>query len=395
MTPTTDRPSVLFMGSMYAGWKTRFMDLRAHTQHDQRIRSSYHGVSGWKEQGLIERIPLVPRGLKGRARAVVEGAAFARLPRPDATWTSVYSGLMPYLWAQSGPFRRALVLDLDDTAAIRDENSHVYWGRPPHTGARKALLSVQERWLFRGVTLFTPLSEWTADSLRASGIDESRIRVSPPGIDVDAWTARPDGDSAPTDRPVRLVFVGQDFHRKGGDLLVEAVRGPLAGRCELDIVTSSEAGLQPSPGVRVHYPPPQHNSPYIRDLYAQADVFAMPSRAEHFGFSTIEAMASGLPVMIGDVGAGREIVGDGSVGWAVPPTPQGVVDGLATVVAAADRLPAMGRAARRVAEQRYSAARNHGRVVDTILEAIELERASRGHTTRRVRLDEVRRLGDE
>lgn len=303
---------------------------------------------------------------------------------------------MPYLWAQTGPLRRALVLDLDDTAAIRDENSHVYWARPPHTGARKALLSVQERWLFRGVTLFTPLSEWTADSLRDSGIDESRIRVSPPGIDVDAWTPRPDGDSPPSNRPVRLVFVGQDFHRKGGDLLVEALRGPLSGRCELDIVTSADVGLQASPGVRVHYPPPQHNSPYIRNLYAQADLFAMPSRAEHFGFSTIEAMASGLPVMIGDVGAGREIVGDGSVGWTVPPTLQGVVDGLTMVVAAAEQLPTMGRAARRVAEQRYSAARNHGRVVDTILEAIELERSDRKRTTGSpLRFDEARRPGDE
>lgn len=370
-------PQVLFLGSMFAGWRTRFLDLRSHTQRDPRIEGTYRGVTGWRDDGLIERATFLPRGVRGLARTTLEASALARIPRPDAIWTSVYSGVAPFLWAQRAPFRRPLVLELDDTVASRDEDAEFYWHRPPHRGFRRSLVVAQERALFRSVTLFAPLSEWTADSLRAAGVDDSRIRVNPPGIDVDVWTPPAAPRMRAPGAPLRLVFVGTDFVRKGGDLLLEAIRGPLRGRAELDIVTSPSNPIDVAPDIRVHHPGMQHNSPLIRDLYARADLFVMPSRAEHFGFATIEAMASGLPVLIGAVGAGPAIVGDGSVGWTVTPTLEGVIGGLERAVARADDLPAMGRAARLVAERRYSATTNFKRTVDLVLEAIELERS--GH----------------
>ncbi len=257
---------------------------------------------------------------------------------------------------------------------LSEQDAELYWGRRPRTGIRRAVLTAQERALFQGVTLFAPLSEWTADSLRAAGVDDSVIRVNPPGIDVDVWS--PPATRTPfTGRPLRLVFVGTDFERKGGDLLLEAVRGPFRGRVELDVVTSPAVPIEATSDVRVHHPGMQHNSHVIRDLYREADLFAMPSRAEHFGFATIEAMACGLPVMIGAVGAGPSIVGDGAVGWVVEPTREGVFAGIERALANAGRLPAMGDAARRRAVERYSARTNFRRTVDLILEAIELERA--------------------
>ena len=61
------------------------------------------------------------------------------------------------------------------------------------------------------------------------------------------------------------------------------------------------------------------NSPLLRQLYADADLFVMPTRAEAFGIVTVEAMASGLPVIVGDVGGGRSIVDHGKTGWLIPP----------------------------------------------------------------------------
>lgn len=48
--------------------------------------------------------------------------------------------------------------------------------------------------------------------------------------------------------------------------------------------------------------------------YQAADVFVHPSRAESFGMTPVEAMASGTPVIVSDAGGLPEIVLDGESG---------------------------------------------------------------------------------
>lgn len=55
------------------------------------------------------------------------------------------------------------------------------------------------------------------------------------------------------------------------------------------------------------------------DHYRLADVFAMPSRGEGFGFVFLEAMACGIPVVASSIDGGREAVRDGSLGLLVDP----------------------------------------------------------------------------
>ncbi|MDQ3699668.1 MAG: hypothetical protein M3442_01970, partial [Chloroflexota bacterium] len=42
-------PRVLFLGSGYAGHKTRYLNLQAHSRHDPRIRPTFRCVTGWEE----------------------------------------------------------------------------------------------------------------------------------------------------------------------------------------------------------------------------------------------------------------------------------------------------------------------------------------------------------
>lgn len=55
------------------------------------------------------------------------------------------------------------------------------------------------------------------------------------------------------------------------------------------------------------------------DLYNLADVYAMPSRGEGFGFVILEAMASGVPVIVSHHDGGREAVLNGKLGTLVDP----------------------------------------------------------------------------
>src|SRR5579875_577650 len=285
-------PRVLFLGSAFAGHNTRFLNLKAHSEHDARICPMYRQVTAWVEGGALERLPLLPKGLKARARMVLQGAPLASLPRPDAIWYAGGPAGLPYIWAQLGPLRRPLIVDLDWTFEQQEALAPLYFNRPGHRGARYILARFASEAVGRSATLFTPWSTWAADSLRRQGIHGERIRVMPPGVDLQRW--RPHPELRSNDHgPLRLLFVGGDFCRKGGPMLLDVLRHHFLGRCELDVVTRESAA--PSPGIRIHRAEP--NSPLLHDLYARAELFVMPTRAECFGIATIEAMASGLPVI--------------------------------------------------------------------------------------------------
>jgi glycosyltransferase involved in cell wall biosynthesis len=157
----------------------------------------------------------------------------------------------------------------------------------------------------------TTWSSWAARSLvRDYGVPEDRVSVVYPGVSLSAAPARGGHSSA---RP-RILFVGADLERKGGDLLIDVYRRSLVGRCELDIVTT--AAIPDGDGVHVHRGV-RPNSPELKQLYASADVFVLPTRGDCLALVIGEAMAAGLPV-ITTRGAGHsESVEDGESGFLI------------------------------------------------------------------------------
>lgn len=374
MTRTSSPPRVLFLGVTYAGHSTRFANLKANLEGSGAIAPMYRAVTGWSPGGLIERFPLVPKSVRGRTRAVIEARAFAAMPRPDAIWLSSPEVVLPYLWAQVGRWRRPVVLDLDATRLQLDAMSEWYFGRAPRRGPRSLFQSANEALLRRAVDFYTPWSTWAADGLRAEGIPDDRIRVIPPGIDLEAW--RPAlRDSANADRPLRLLFVGGDFIRKGGDILVKVVRS-LGGQVEADIVTRD--AVEPAPHVRVNRA--EANTPELKALYANADVFLLPSRAECFGIAAIEAMAAGLPVIMADVGGARDIVQPGVTGWLIQPEAPDLAAAVHAALNGRDSLATMGAAARLTAEQRFNGRTNDQLLAEVLVDLHEARtRGGRGN----------------
>jgi glycosyltransferase involved in cell wall biosynthesis len=258
-------------------------------------------------------------------------------------------------------------MEADSTDGQMEAMAPNYFNRAPKTGVSRLVSQLIERKALGMGLLFVAWSRWTADGLVAEGIDRSMIRIIPPGVDLDAWPARPVA-AAMAERPLRLLFVGGDFRRKGGDLLAGAVER-LAGEVEAKLVTRDDVGALP-PGVTVLRAGP--NSPELRDAHEWSDIFVMPTRADCFGIATIEAMAAGRPVIVGDVGGARDIVEDGRTGWLVQPELDHLVTALRHALANRDQLAPMGQRAREVAEARFSAATNARRVADTVLEAFSL-----------------------
>jgi glycosyltransferase involved in cell wall biosynthesis len=362
VTGAKPRRKVLFLGSAYAGHRTRFLNLKEHTQSDNRIEPTYREVTGWQEQGVIESLPLLPRSVKGRIRAVSQCVPLAGWPRPDVIWTSVAQVSVPFLWAQSGPLARPMVLDLDSTLEQLETFSDLYFQRPPKQGLRKTLGRLMERALWSKTALFTPWSNWAARGLIDAGVPRHKIEVSPPGVDLEQWQPRPGLRQTPSGK-MRLLFVGGDFVRKGGNLLLDVFSSRLVDVAELHIVTRDD--VQPRPGVTIHRAEP--NSQQLRELYAQADLFVLPTQAECFGIATIEAMASGLPVVMSNIGGAEDIVIEGETGWLIEPNQRSLAGVLSHASQHPSLLKSMGDSARSVAEARFDGLKNDRRVLDLLL----------------------------
>jgi glycosyltransferase involved in cell wall biosynthesis len=176
-----------------------------------------------------------------------------------------------------------------------------------------------ERAAVRAAAAIVSFSQWGAQSfIDDHGVDPARVHVIPVGVDLadfaDIDRAR---RFAQTDRPLRILFVGHDFVRKGGPLLVRVFLERFAERnVELHLVTSAP-GIVAHPKITVHRNVHAF-SPEWKRLYADADVFVLPTRFEPFGIVFVEALAAGLPVIATSISAIPEIVADGEAGLLIP-----------------------------------------------------------------------------
>lgn len=270
------------------------------------------------------------------------------------------------------------IVSLDATPINYDSVGAYYGHRPAGSGLLDRQKYALNRRVFEAAAGLVTWSEWARDSIdRDYGIDRSRVRVIAPGAAPAYFEvgkrrlAQP--ETAETDRPVRLLFVGGDFTRKGGPLLLECMRGPLADRCELHLVTHAEVTPQRSVTVHRGVGP---NSPELLRLFAEADLFVLPTMAECLAVVLMEATAAGLPVITTDVAALGEAVLPGESGLLIR---RGDVSALRRALEAlvgdAQLRRRMGQAGQALARQKFDAGRNGRALLDLVVEAA---RAGRG-----------------
>jgi glycogen(starch) synthase len=129
--------------------------------------------------------------------------------------------------------------------------------------------------------------------------------------------------------------------------LVFAGSGPLEGEMSSRI---AEMGLEGRVRLAGHL-----NDRELKDLYSKAWVAAFPSSYEPFGIVALEAMATGVPCIVGNTGGLREVVSAGETGLVVEPNnPIVLADAIARLISNPDRAEAMAARAKRVALSEYS-----------------------------------------
>jgi glycosyltransferase involved in cell wall biosynthesis len=167
-------------------------------------------------------------------------------------------------------------------------------------------LFAAERRLFAQAAAFLPWSESVRQSLLEEyGVAAEKIMVLPPSVAMQPKLVSP-GHARP-----RILFMGGDFFRKGGELLLECYRKYLADDYDLHVVTQSK--LPEMPGVFIHRNVQAHSPAWV-EQWQNADVFVFPSALETFGIVLLEALAFGVPVVSSDAGAACEVLADGQAG---------------------------------------------------------------------------------
>ena len=252
------------------------------------------------------------------------------------------------------------VISLDATPINFDAMATAYDARTA-TGSMARLKTQWYRRVFGRAAGMVATSDWVRQSLiQDYGVSSDKIRVIPLGVDVQQW--QPHHGARSNSGPLRLLFVGGDFVRKGGETLMKAFREGLADQCELHIVTK-DGKINSEQSVHVHRGLTP-NAPRLRQLFAESDIFVLPTQGDASPFVVMEAMAAGLPVITTRVGALEEQVQDGITGYLIPADdPKAIIEKVVSMHEDRAKLAAMAMASRSAAEKEFNAKTNYKELI--------------------------------
>ncbi len=186
-----------------------------------------------------------------------------------------------------------------------------WWGRHPEfrpfLPLTMAPIKRLERALLRRAHHLLPL----ADSVRRSMIAEYRLPPEKIHLLPPSMTLPPRRLKRPLNARPQILFMGNDFERKGGPELLECFRRHFADRCDLHLLT--KVAVPSTLGVHVHQDVVANSGAWHR-RWQEADIFVLPSRVDLVPNVLVEALAFEVPVIASDVGAVREMLAGGTAG---------------------------------------------------------------------------------
>jgi glycosyltransferase involved in cell wall biosynthesis len=179
----------------------------------------------------------------------------------------------------------------------------------------------------------------------AYGVDPERYRPAEPG-EREALRAELGWDERP-----RVLFVGRLVGKKGVDIAIDAT-ALAGGAFELVLVGPGELKRQLPESVHVLGAQPVER---VATLYRAADAFLLPSHGEGFPLTAPEAMASGLPIFLGDDPSYLNYVDKGEPGVTlVPLDAVEIARQVRELLANEENAREAGRSALAQARRRYS-----------------------------------------
>ena len=270
-----------------------------------------------------------------------------------------------------GPAAIALGKAFDVPVSIKARGSDIHqWTRRPAI-ARQIVEAGQAADGLLSVSLAL------RDDMIALGMPCARTECIVTGVDLARFAPRDRIQAKAAlgiDGPL-VASVGALIPLKGHDLLIDAVASlpgvhlAIAGQGpEADRLATRIAALGCTDRIRLCGPLPPER---IAGLLAAADVMALASASEGLANAWLEALASGTPIVIPDVGGARQVVTTPAAGRIVDRTPAALAAGIADLLAC----PPAPAEVRRTAEP-FTWAANSERLHRTLARLVSAHRGT-------------------
>ena len=235
-----------------------------------------------------------------------------------------------FFWPD-GPAAIALGKALGVPVSIKARGADIHhWGKNPATASQVIAAG-------KAADGMLAVSAALKADMVALGMPEDRITVHYTGIDRARFHVR-DRAAAKAALGITgplLVSVGALIKRKGHGIVIEAVKSRPDATLVIIGEGSDRTALEAqaaSLGSRVRFLGSQPHD-VIADWLAAADAMMLMSASEGLANAWVEALASGTPVVISDVGGAREILDRPEAGVLATPGPASVADAIQQVLA--------------------------------------------------------------
>ena len=348
------RPTVLIFRSRLLEWSETFIAAQANAL--ERYRPVYAGYrivpAGAAYMGDAEVVPLEERAI---SRAFSEGVLKLTGHAPIRWMRALRRTNPSLLHAHFGfsarvPVRLARRLDLPLVITYHGADITI---------ARMRRVDRTDRELaFAEASRIIAVSEFIATRLRAAGAPADRVVVHYIGVDTDRF--RPGAAEREADT---ILFVGRLVAKKGLAHLLGAMPKIQAAVPAAKLLVVGDGPLRPrletaARGLNVRFlgvrTPAQVAELMRRCAVMCAPFVVAPSgNAEGLGMTTVEAQASGLPVVASPSGGSTEAIVDGRTGFVVPATPDALAAKLIQLLQDPALRQTMGTAARAHVLERF------------------------------------------
>lgn len=238
------------------------------------------------------------------------------------------------------------------------------YGYPP--AAMQPMINWENR-IYEKSDLMVCRNRWCSNSLRADhNIDDKRIAVCRNSMKLPMENRQAHAKRVSSEK-VRIVFVGNDFDRKGGPELLKIHQQNFKDVAELHICSRRAKPDHSLPSVVWHGGVSRKK--LLEELLPTMDVFVMPTRNDMHPWAIMEAAAIGLPVISTNFAGIPEMVIDGETGYLCGLADWGQVsERLGSLISNPDLRWEMGIAAREHIGRNYDPDDSFGGLVDRLVD---------------------------
>lgn len=354
---------------------TRYITFRKYAERDHTVTLVWAAVTHHMSNENSGMWRWIPKGVALRLFVLAQTMpVLKQLNKLDAVMVHLFEA--DFLLSMRRCFLTEPILfsSTDEAPMVDRANYPLYPNDLKKPVWRQKLRLMIDLWRVRHTDQFIPFSAWAGNILKVCGAPQDKVHPIHVGLDLEIWPRVPRNIEAQSPRRVKLLFVGGDFERKGGKLLLNVFERSFFQCAELHLV-SPQVPRDLSPYVYAYrdYGP---NDERLKDLYADCDILAIPTSADTGPLWVfLEAMASGMPVIGTDTGSNAELVRHGLTGLVVPVGDADALEqAIQMLIDNPIRREEMGRTGRELVELSYNAATNVPQILKLMKSAVDAKR---------------------